>query len=491
MKRNMNRIPWIAIWLTWGVCSLSVRAGENSGPRQWEPPTTAPTLHDPLPEKEYVEQLAAVKARVKSEQITDDTPWGGVLVESVDAHSPAKALGIKRGDILVASNYTQIIDYDDWIQHRQGDEDAVTFWSPSSGRRDVQAKPGLLGVDLGFFFRPEVRYLRELHPRDEPNPVLFAAAACAQDNPPLARSALAHLQKAGNTNGFIYFVDAIAASEEGDFDGAISSGRWAIHLGSETQKRILAPMVRAAALASFRLTLAQKIETDYPFTKVEEINEDTGKNLTVDLAKTIQKCNAIKWPAAKSCADEFASVNPQDETANMMNAGKAGAGGNQAAASIRRSRRAPFDAPDSQYNLYVLGPTASNVQFTARCRFSLNRKNPKGYTTPAVKFGISRKGNGHMLIAMLLYADGQIEISGTHVPGFSYRTTGIYSPGKPFDISLVVVGNRCEIDIAGVRAFCGPIIEREATRKLCIVFQAVGVKGQLIDVSWKTAAAPQ
>jgi hypothetical protein len=247
--------------------------------------------------------------------------------------------------------------------------------------------------------------------------------------------------------------------------------------------------MRSAALASFNLDLAAKLEKDFPDIKAaDQKDEDTGKDYTVSLEKTVERCHAIQWKGPDRCGDAMDLAKPSDETARMSNGGKAGAGGKQAAESIRQSQRAPFNAPDDQYNLYVLGPVGADVRFTAHCRFSANKKMPENDTEQVVKFGVSFKGRQLMPIALSLLPDGTVDIEGTSLPPFSYRLANLIEPGKLFDVSLIIIGNRCEIYIAGVRAFYGPILEDEKSRKLCLVFQAVGVKGQLNRVKWETAS---
>jgi hypothetical protein len=106
-----------------------------------------------------------------------------------------------------------------------------------------------------------------------------------------------------------------------------------------------------------------------------------------------------------------------------------------------------------------------------------------------VRFGLSLGGQKEMPISLGISSDGTVEIVGTNVPDFSYRLTRVYAQGKPFDVSIIVVGNRCEMDIAGIQAYRGPILEDEKSRQLCLLFDAVMAKGKLDQISWATSDA--
>jgi hypothetical protein len=485
--RNGFRIVLLLLCLT----SPRFALGDAScGPLPWAPPTEAPKLRCTLSAKDYADQINAQLKQSDPSQVTDQMPWTGLLVSVVGPKSQAKKLGITPGYVLVKSNDVQIFSADDWERHRNANDTTSTVWSPATGNRVVNLQPGLIGVALKPYLRPEVLYLRELAAGTKADPVLFAAAACAQETPELSRAAAAHAREDGDADEFVYFVDAIAASEEGNFDDAIASGMWAMHAGSDAQKQVLAPLMRSAALAGFHLGLAAQMEKDYPSLKLtDQIDDETGKDYTVDLLKTIDQCNAITWNGPSSCADTFAALKPVDHTADMVNAGKRSDFGKQAAESIKTSSHVLFNAPADHYQLDVLGPAGSNVRFSLHCRFSPNKITFKANAGQAVKFGVCFKGSKEMPISLSLDPDGGVEIVGSDVPGFDYRLADTYTTGQIFDVALIIVGNRCEIDIAGVRAFYGPILADPATRKLCFVFDAIGVKGQINHVNWETAPA--
>jgi len=158
-------------------------------------------------------------------------------------------------------------------------------------------------------------------------------------------------------------------------------------------------------------------------------------------------------------------------------------------APIRQSAKIAFNSPDGKQEKYILGPTGANVKFSASCRFFPNKKSPDSPGLQGVHFGVALEGNDVPPIQVTLCPDGTVVVAGSHIPDFQYQLAGVYPLRKPFDVSMIIVGNRCEIDVAGIQAFRGPILEEEKSRQLCLFFNAVMIKGQLSQFSWATADA--
>jgi hypothetical protein len=208
------------------------------------------------------------------------------------------------------------------------------------------------------------------------------------------------------------------------------------------------------------------------------------------LEKTIKQLGAIPdWP--ESPADEFAKLPTKDVTkqmSSMPDSNERGAGTNDAAADIRGYDQVSFDCPDGDaydfytYSLYALGPAGHDVKLSARCHFQDAGKQ-LNFWEKCVKIGISPREPGEKRILMDISDSGRVQVAGAWNPPYSLDLGPAIIKG--FNVTVIAIGQRCEIDVNKKRIFYGPILAPPDTRQLRLIFIASGVKGALTNVVWK------
>jgi hypothetical protein len=468
---------------------LSLGTITFADPLQWTPPAQMPALRERLHGPKYAARLASASEKIDSNIGQDHPPATGIRVIGVDKNSQASAADIRVGDVIISADGDPLYSVEQYLADRDGGANTLKIWRPHSppdqSRRKITFNTGEIGITLEHFWRPDVVYHNELSDGARPDPLILAAATVLQSDPELAETALLHAQQAGGDKQEINFLAAAIATSEARFDDAMAFANQAIDHAAPDDKPIVADFLHTAALASFHLKYALDLEKSYAFLKPPASSDDKGI-----LEKTIRQLGDIPdWP--DSPADEFAKLATQDMTKKisaMAVGDEKGAGTGQAAADIRASDRVSFDCPGDtyetfSYNLFVLGPTGHNVKFYGQCHFQSAEKKMTQWER-CVRFGIAPRGSTAFECLSVVITDaGAVHVHGPWNPECSCDLGPAIIKG--FNVTMIAVGQRCEIDVNNNRVFYGPILAPTETRQLRLVFEAAGVKGALTNVVWK------
>jgi PDZ domain len=452
-------------------------------PLEWSPPAQMPALRERLRGPKYAARLASANDKIDPNVDQDHPPAIGIRVLKVDKGSPAELAGLQVGDVIVSADGDPLYSEGQYLADREGGANTLKIWRPHSplnqSRHNVTFEPGEIGITLEHFWRPDVVYRNELGVDEKTDPLILAAATVLQSDPELAETAIFHAQQAGGNQQVIFFLAAAIATAEARFDDALAFGNQAITNAAADDKPIVADFLHTAALGSFRLKYALDLEKSYAFLKPLQDSDYVGM-----LEKTIKQFGDIpNWP--DSPADEFAKLNTQDMAKRMTstaNPDEQGSGTKIAAGDIRQRDSTNFEAPDGTFNLFVLGPTGHNIQFTAHCHFQATDSKQSEWDK-CVKFGLSPRGLNEQDLEIVVTDSGEIKVSGPWNPPYSCNLGPTVAKG--FNVTMTAVGQRCEIDVNKMRIFYGPILSPPKTRQLRLVIQAIGIKGAVGKVVWK------
>jgi hypothetical protein len=205
----------VAALLVVGLCATS----ECADPLKRPTPERMPEFRSVVSEADYSARAAkALEALAQArEQAAGHWPTAGVRLLKVEPNSPAASLGMKVGDVIVRFGDLKV-----WnpqivprFRHR---EFTCEFFSAESGQlRTVTIPPGAMGVQFGWYWRPELVYLRGKSTKPKWDEDVFVAITSASRDADLAETAWNRALAKG------YSVDGHAAASGTEI--CLSQGR--------------------------------------------------------------------------------------------------------------------------------------------------------------------------------------------------------------------------------------------------------------------------
>ena len=173
-----------------------------------------PDLVDPLSESEYATRYADALRLAGPVPDAATVPTGGARITAVDPDSPGAAASLSVNDVIVAIDGKPTPTSDAAIaSHSRATAAQTLEIIPADGQahRFVKVDRGRLGIQLEDAWLLEGLYLHNLPGGELPVDEVRVAARCAEGDPELAESALAHAKIIGGPGTQGPAVDAIAA----------------------------------------------------------------------------------------------------------------------------------------------------------------------------------------------------------------------------------------------------------------------------------------
>ncbi|MGD0387537.1 MAG: hypothetical protein ABSC42_01170 [Tepidisphaeraceae bacterium] len=451
-----------------------------------------PDLIDPLSEAEYTARYAGALRLAGPVPDVATMPAGGARITAVDPDSPSAAASLHVNDVIVAIDGKPTPTSDAAIaSHRSATAAQTLEIIPADGQahRFVKVDRGRLGIQVGDVWLLEGLYLHNLPAGVAPVDEVRVAARCAQSDPELAESALAHAKIIGGPGTQGPAVDAIAAVAlytDDWFEKALAYAISASKTLPQNCRDQMKPIIFDSAIATFRFPLARAIAKGD-----DRYNDPLGAVLpAIDAFQQGRHKVAEPNPTA-------AVISFTDHTQNATNfaphANSEFESTTYALWYMAHNRALPFSTADGYYTRCICGPAATDFKFSARCHFAATDNGNSGYVK-VVRVGAC--DNGSPVIQLELFLDGYADVTAaatdeSYTAVVRLNLTRLITGNRQFMLEMAIVGDRYEYMIDGRRVFYGPMPASPAvdTRKLNLMIQTVGVTGEFSQVNWRTAAA--
>ncbi len=440
-----------------------------------------PPFRSGLDEAEYAKRYAAAVARLGPPPAADG-PTVGVSVEAVSDGSAAATAGLRAGDVIVGVDGHHLDGGAADLQRlRAGAKGPQALSVLNAGKtRSVSVPPGELGVQVSDDWLLESQYVHDLPAGVVPAEQVRVAMQCAQSDPALAEAALAHATGAAAAGPVVDLVASQAAALDGRFDDALAyamAARGAVPAG---RVRVVELMAVPLAVATFRWPLAKTLGT-----------KDEVVLGMIDPYEARPHVRPEADPVSahvhfKPRLADLTNVTPNDGP----KAQSLWTGAEYYCDTLRRGGKVAFNAPDASRVLMLCGPTDADLDFWGRYHYAMNRQTQHRFGR-VVEVGIGDVERPAVQLSLL--QDGLAEVQYSWHSVVRLNLASLVGSDRRFTVRMTVAGDRIEFTIDGRRVFYGPLppdLADEAGRQLPpLHLQFVGVKGQVTDAHYRTAAA--
>ncbi len=445
-------------------------------------PTTVPSaVPDPPPvrstfsEAAYAERSKAAVGDLGPPPRATAGVFSLRVTDFVDGDAPGLTAGLADGDVVTAVDGRPLVSLPDYYRDREAAGGRQTWTVRSRGRppRPVPVPGGDLGVGVWPVWNLDAEYARLLPAGVAPSDAVRVACRAARTDPELAMAALAHAAAGPAVPaGFVDLVAANAAEADGHFDDALAYATAARReVGGNAGARLDA-MAGDLAIATSRWPLAVRLGV-------------TTRAVVALAAES--RPDAPPGPAA-------ADVAFVDRTRHLTNTAPHSNDEHEASGDLlkfaRDGKPCPLGVEAGEYQPLQAGPAGVDVDLAFGCHVHPSRDPKREYDH---EVDVSVLAAGDPVYTLTLFADGYVWVSlaDKRVVGFDLRH--LTGGRRAFAVRMTVVGDRCEYQIAGRRVYAGPVPATVAGGDRKLTFRVVGdgVKGELTDLHWRTAAARQ
>ena len=469
-----------------------------TNPIHWQPPTTEPTITDPLGSTDFDSRSAALLNQAGTQIDPPDPtfPNIGVVVTSVTPKSTAEKLGIHPGDFLTQLGNQNLQYRWQFFDYRDDSHDQPLTILSSDGKSrtvTIHSGTGLIGVQLATRWDAESAWLRSRDRQRRFDRLMRIAALAHGSDPPLAWSALAKLQAEGcdgATGGYVPpTIACLLCYEDLRFDDAITFGRIAMQHMPSDEKLLFAERVYKSALAIGRIdvaaqTLHEQKRLPYADDKLKMIN------------RSIQRMDTFTDDIHPNPLAEIDRFPLEDFSTKLIGAedrkGKRDSDWTAAAKKLSKNGTFQFSAPDASYQLLEFGPPGADVDATLEFSFTPEPSTQMFYSRTFNFRTGSRQSARHIPLAIKAYIDDENTVSIVRYSGdHDYDLSFPAPPDGHWRARMLVLGQRCEFILNGRRIYYGPVEMPESKRQLGLMIQVVGVNATIHHLTWRILSKPQ
>jgi hypothetical protein len=332
------------------------------------------------------------------------------------------------------------------------------------------------------YWNLENEYLASLG-NEAPNADILTAARAARTDGDLAETALARADLHTPMTDLVAAAAAYSSLRLDDCLGYASAAEAAL---PSPDKQFAQRLVYQSAVATFRWAVAKQID---PKLSVFNNLELAAAQL---LPPALREFQAEPADPMQRPGEVFKTLSSTDQTDEIKGLGLPGDDksiSDADVAELHDSKEIRFEVPAGHYHRAAFGPRGANVDFRAPVHYRTTGDEKSEWES---SFNVSLKTNNpHEGVINLVIFDrtGMAKVAGPHLPTCWLDVNQFCGRDKPFDVHIVAVGGRAEIEINEHPIFYGPLPVAEPDRKLCVGMTAVGVTGKLDHISWKTADA--